>query len=92
MTVWTATKEVEENTKESVKQILSSLGDEMYVDDEVYVDIITTGNFWYRSCVCISLFGVAYQCWCTLRLLEERLNRISLQDYFRFSTFCDSIG
>jgi len=41
MTVWTATKEVEENTKESVKQILSSLGDEMYVDDEVYVDMAT---------------------------------------------------
>lgn len=41
MTVWTATKEVTEEEKNLVKQILSSMGSEMYVEDEVYVDMAT---------------------------------------------------
>ncbi|MGB9832010.1 MAG: pyrroline-5-carboxylate reductase [Caldisericum exile] len=41
MTVWTATKEVEDSEKDVVKQILTSMGSEMYVENEVYVDMAT---------------------------------------------------
>jgi pyrroline-5-carboxylate reductase len=41
MTVWTTTKEVDESEKELVRQILRSMGSEMYVEDETYVDMAT---------------------------------------------------
>lgn len=41
MTVWTATKEVNDSEKEKVKSILSSMGSEMFVEEETYVDMAT---------------------------------------------------
>ncbi len=41
MTVWTVTKEVSEEEKSLVKNILLSMGSEMYVEDESYVDMAT---------------------------------------------------
>lgn len=41
MTVWTATPEVGEAARESVRRILSALGQELYVPEEKYVDMAT---------------------------------------------------
>lgn len=41
MTVWTATKEVNREERALVKDILASMGGEMYVEDETYVDMAT---------------------------------------------------
>lgn len=41
MTVWTATDAVPEADRELVRSILAVLGDELYVDDEKYVDMAT---------------------------------------------------
>ncbi|MGB9694576.1 MAG: pyrroline-5-carboxylate reductase [Caldisericaceae bacterium] len=41
MTVWTATKEVSENERNQVKNILSSMGKEFFVDGDEYVDMAT---------------------------------------------------
>src|SRR3990170_4937130 len=41
MTVWTATDAVPEAAREEVRGILSVLGQELYVDDEKYVDMAT---------------------------------------------------
>jgi pyrroline-5-carboxylate reductase len=41
MTVWTATPEVDEPQRRQAKAILGSLGDELYVDDEGYLDMAT---------------------------------------------------
>ena len=41
MTVWTATAAVEGPARESVRQLLSVLGEEVAVDDEKYVDMAT---------------------------------------------------
>jgi pyrroline-5-carboxylate reductase len=41
MTVWTATEEVPDSTREAVRGILAVLGQELYVDDEKYIDMAT---------------------------------------------------
>jgi pyrroline-5-carboxylate reductase len=41
MTVWTATPEVEEAQRLQAKAILGSLGEELFVDDEGYLDMAT---------------------------------------------------
>ncbi len=41
MTVWTATPEVNEKQKQMAKTILGSIGQEIYVDDEKYLDMAT---------------------------------------------------
>jgi pyrroline-5-carboxylate reductase len=41
VTVWTATDKVTVSQKESVKNILSSIGKDFYVDDETYIDMAT---------------------------------------------------
>lgn len=41
MTVWTATEAVPEAARETVRGILSVLGEEMYVENEKYVDMAT---------------------------------------------------
>jgi len=41
MTVWTSTKEIEENEKDEVKKIFSSMGKELYFEEEQYVDMAT---------------------------------------------------
>jgi pyrroline-5-carboxylate reductase len=41
MTVWTATAAVESPARESVRQLLSVLGEEVAVDDEKYIDMAT---------------------------------------------------
>jgi len=41
MTVWTATAAVEDPARESVRQLLSVLGEETAVDDEKYIDMAT---------------------------------------------------
>ena len=39
--VWAATPEVSENQRQQVRSVLSALGEELYVDDEKYVDMAT---------------------------------------------------
>jgi pyrroline-5-carboxylate reductase len=41
MTVWTASTDVSEGAKESVRNVLAVLGQELYVADEKYVDMAT---------------------------------------------------
>ncbi|MDQ3692906.1 MAG: pyrroline-5-carboxylate reductase [Chloroflexota bacterium] len=41
MSVWTSTAEVEEAQRERVKSILGALGEELWVEDEKYVDMAT---------------------------------------------------
>lgn len=41
MSVWTATPQVSEGQKQSVKAILGAMGRELYVDDEAYLDMAT---------------------------------------------------
>lgn len=41
VTVWTASKDVPESTRESIRSMLSVLGREIYVADEKYVDMAT---------------------------------------------------
>lgn len=41
MTVWTSTKEIKENEKDEVKKIFSSMGKELYFEEEQYVDMAT---------------------------------------------------
>ena len=41
VTVWTATNEVTEEQKASVSSILGAMGQEIYVDDEKYIDMAT---------------------------------------------------
>ncbi|NCO27652.1 MAG: pyrroline-5-carboxylate reductase [Caldiserica bacterium CG02_land_8_20_14_3_00_36_38] len=41
MTVWTSTKEIKENEKNEVKKIFSSMGKELYFEEEQYVDMAT---------------------------------------------------
>ncbi len=41
MTVWTATKEVQDNEKDEIKRILSSMGKEFYAESEDYVEMAT---------------------------------------------------
>jgi pyrroline-5-carboxylate reductase len=41
MTVWTATSEVTEDHKASASSILRTMGKELYVDDEQYIDMAT---------------------------------------------------
>jgi pyrroline-5-carboxylate reductase len=41
ITVWTDTPEVSHDQQQQAKKILSSLGDEIYVDDEDYLDMAT---------------------------------------------------
>lgn len=41
MTVWTATDQVTEEQRAAAKQILGSFGQELYVDDEKYIDMVT---------------------------------------------------
>ena len=41
MTVWTSTKEIKENEKDKVKKIFSSMGKELYFEEEQYVDMAT---------------------------------------------------
>jgi pyrroline-5-carboxylate reductase len=41
ITVWTATTEVDQKQKELAKSILSSLGEELYVNSEKYIDMAT---------------------------------------------------
>jgi pyrroline-5-carboxylate reductase len=41
MTVWTATSEVSETSREAVRSVLAVLGRELYVSDEKYVDMAT---------------------------------------------------
>lgn len=41
MTVWTATAAVNDNQKQWARQILGSIGREIYVDDEKYLDMAT---------------------------------------------------
>lgn len=41
MSVWTATEEVSPGQKEAARAILSALGDEVYVEDEKYLDMAT---------------------------------------------------
>jgi pyrroline-5-carboxylate reductase len=41
ITVWTATPEVSETHKQQAQAILASLGDEIYLDDERYLDMAT---------------------------------------------------
>jgi pyrroline-5-carboxylate reductase len=41
ITVWTDTPEVDENQQQQAKTILNSLGEEIYVDDEDYLDMAT---------------------------------------------------
>ena len=41
MSVWTATKEVNEEEKKYVKEILSSIGKELFVENEDYIDMAT---------------------------------------------------
>ena len=41
ITVWTDTPEVSQDQQQQAKKILSSLGDEIYVDDEDYLDMAT---------------------------------------------------
>ena len=41
MTVWTATKDVSDAARETVRGVLSVLGQELYVADEKYVDMAT---------------------------------------------------
>lgn len=41
MTVWTCTEEVTAEQREMARSILAALGDEVYVDDEKYIDMAT---------------------------------------------------
>jgi pyrroline-5-carboxylate reductase len=41
MTIWTSTKEIKENEKDEVKKIFSSMGKELYFEEEQYVDMAT---------------------------------------------------
>lgn len=41
MTVWTATDDVPAEAREAVRKVLAVLGQELYVDDEKYVDMAT---------------------------------------------------
>jgi len=41
MTVWTATKELREKEREEVKKIFSSMGKQLYFEEEQYVDMAT---------------------------------------------------
>jgi len=41
MTVWTATDDVSAEAREAVRKVLAVLGQELYVDDEKYVDMAT---------------------------------------------------
>ena len=41
MTVWTATTEVNDEQKSRVRSILGTIGQEIYVDDEQYIDMAT---------------------------------------------------
>jgi pyrroline-5-carboxylate reductase len=41
MSVWTATSDVTDQQKQSVKAILGAMGRELYVDDEAYLDMAT---------------------------------------------------
>ncbi len=41
MTVWTATDAVSDSDRELVRSVLAVLGDELYVNDEKYVDMAT---------------------------------------------------
>lgn len=44
MTIWTATSEVSEDSRQIVRQILLTMGKEFYVDDEIDVDRATAVN------------------------------------------------
>jgi len=44
MSVWTATKEVSEEEKNHIKSILSSMGKELFVESEEYIDMATALN------------------------------------------------
>lgn len=44
MSVWTATKEVTEKEKSYAREILSSIGKELYVENEEYIDMATALN------------------------------------------------
>jgi pyrroline-5-carboxylate reductase len=44
ISVWTATSEVTETQKERAGSILSTMGREIYVDDEKYLDMATAGS------------------------------------------------
>jgi pyrroline-5-carboxylate reductase len=41
MTVWTSTKEINENEKKEIEKIFSSMGKELYFEEEQYVDMAT---------------------------------------------------
>ena len=41
MSVWTATSDVNEGQREQVRTVLGALGEELYVDEEKYVDMAT---------------------------------------------------
>lgn len=41
VTVWTATEEVEDRQREMARSVLGAMGDEVYVDNEKYVDMAT---------------------------------------------------
>ena len=41
ITVWTSSTEVSESVIESIRKILKTLGDEIYVDEEKYIDMAT---------------------------------------------------
>ncbi len=41
MSVWTVTKEVSDDEKEEIRLILSSMGKELFVEDEAYIDMAT---------------------------------------------------
>ena len=41
MTVWTATEQVTDEQKETSRQIIASFGEEIYVEDEKYIDMVT---------------------------------------------------
>jgi len=41
MSVWTTTKEVSPREKEKIKEILASMGKELFVEDEGYIDMAT---------------------------------------------------
>jgi pyrroline-5-carboxylate reductase len=41
MTIWTATTEISQEGRDIVQEILKSIGKEIYVDDEKYIDMAT---------------------------------------------------
>ena len=41
MSVWTTTPEISEDEKEKIKQVLGSMGKEIFVKDETYIDMAT---------------------------------------------------